>query len=295
MYLNSNVIAVTPAGRQQYMEVLAPYILREKGLVDRWDIWVNTGRDSDLAYLHGLAADNKGFVRLVHYKEKLHKPAPQPWFFRHACESHTLYIKFDDDICWVKDDAILELAKFRVENPRPLIVMANTINNGFCAYIHAKHGAQDFCIDGKFPRISPDCYNDVWGNPRIGEYAHRTFLDDLLRGDVEKYLFEAWELTAYQRFAINCICWWGRDVDGEMDGHFDEEQWLTTLQPRKLGRPNSICGTSLVSHFAFHKQRKPHCVGKQIDDRIHDAYRVLGRSPNDERAARNALTARCFI
>lgn len=294
MYQSSKVIAVTPAGRRQYMEVLAPYVLRGRGLFDEWMIWVNTGRESDIAYLESLAKEHQGFVKLVRYKEPLAAPSPQPWWFRHACEPNVLYVKFDDDICWVKDDAVHELVKFRVENPRPLCVLANTINNGFCAYIHAKRGSQEFHIDGEYPRIAPDCYNDVWSKPRYGEYVHKTFLNDLLEGDVDKYLFDSWELDAYQRFAINCICWWGQDVNGEMDGHKDEEQWLTTLQSRKLGRPNVICGTSLVSHFAFYKQRKPHCVGREIDDRIHDAYRALSRG-GGEKAVRDALTKRAFL
>lgn len=275
MHKTHKVVAVTPAGRRQYMEVLATYILRDRHLFDEWMIWVNTGRDSDLAYLEGLQAAYRGFVRLVRYKEPITVPAPQPWFFRHAAEPDVIYVKFDDDICWVHPGAVEELIKFRMENPKPLCVFANTINNGFCAYIHSKRGSQEFCIDGEYPRISPDCYNDVWSKPRLGEYVHRTFLDDLIKNDIQKYMFDSWELDAYQRFAINCICWWGQDVDGEMNGHRDEEAWLSMIQPKKLGRPNMICGTSLVSHFAFYKQRKPHCVGRGMDDRIHDAYRAL--------------------
>ena len=294
MYQNSKVVAVTPAGRRQYMEVLAPYVLRDKGLFDEWMIWVNTGRESDVAYLESLAAQHPGFVRLVRYKEPITVPAPQPWFFRHACDPGVLYVKFDDDICWVKEDAVRELVKFRVENPKPLCVFANTINNGFCGYIHNKRGSQDFLIDGEYQRISPDCYNLVWQNPRFGEYAHKTFLNDLMAGDVEKYLFDMWPLDAFQRFAINCICWWGQDVNGDMAGHKDEEAWLSMIRPKELDRPNVICGTSLVSHFAFYKQRKPHCVGRQIDDRIHDAYRVIAQG-GDEKAVRAALAKKALL
>jgi hypothetical protein len=275
MYRNSKVVAVTPAGRRKYMEVLAPYIFRDRHIFDQWMIWVNTGRDTDIAYLEGLQQAHPGFVRLIRYKEPITVPAPQPWFFRHACEKGTIYVKFDDDICWVDSNAVEELVKFRQDNPKPLVVLANTINNGYCAYIHSKRGAQDFFIGGEYPRIAPDCYNDVWRNPVFGEYVHKTFLNDLLAGETQKYLFESWPLAAFERFAINCIAWYGEDVNGEMGGMKDEELWLTVNRPRDAGRPNLICGSSLVSHFAFHKQRKPHCVGKELDERIHDAYKVL--------------------
>lgn len=275
MYKNTKVVAVTPAGRRKYMEVLAPYVFREKHLFDEWMIWVNTGRESDLAYLEALAASNKGFVRLVRYKEQLTTPAPQPWWYGHASEPNVLYVKFDDDICWVHPKAVEELLCFRIRNPKFLYIFSNTINNGYCAYIHSKRGSQDFHVNGEYLRIAPDCYNIVWSKPSLGEYVHNVFIKDLLNEDIDKYFFDCWELDAYQRFQINCVCWWGQDVNGVMGGEKDEEAWMTMRRPKELGRTNAICGTSLVSHFAFYKQRKPHCVGKEINNRIHDAYRVL--------------------
>ena len=45
------VVAITPAGRRGYLEVLHKYIIKNKHLLDRWDLWVNTENSDDLNYM----------------------------------------------------------------------------------------------------------------------------------------------------------------------------------------------------------------------------------------------------
>ena len=83
------------------MKLLAPLVL-SSGLVDRYDIWVNTDDAGDLAFLEALARlDDR--VRLV--------PLPdgtEPGmgaiceFFRVAQDEDTLYIRLDDDVVWLE-------------------------------------------------------------------------------------------------------------------------------------------------------------------------------------------------
>ena len=278
MFKGHPVTAITPAGRKQYLEVLAPYILRDRHIFDEWMIWVNTPHKEDIEYIQRLRDSFPGFVRLVFHAGNITRKMPQPHFFPTACDPGRLYIKFDDDICYVHENAVNNLLEFRLREVNPLIVVSNTVCNGICSYLHQKHGAQTFHINGKYERIAPDFDNKVGVDARFAEYTHKTFIDDYFKGEIQKYLFDQWVLEFYQRIAINCIAWTGDDFakfNGLMDDHYDEEAWLCSIKPRDGDHKNSICGNSLVSHFAFYRHRKPFCSGPEIDNRILRAYRLI--------------------
>lgn len=298
MYKNHLIYAITPAGRKEYLEILEPYILKNRSILDKWIIWVNTPHESDIQYICGIHSRNPDFIELVFPSKPLvkGKSRPQPPYFVTAAKPGVIYVKFDDDIVWIAPDAIETLVRYRCENPRPFFVMANTIMNGYCAYIHQKRGAQSFFINGEYQRISPDCLNKVWSDPRYAEYVHRTFIADLLTNDVDKYKFDSWTLDAYQRVAINCITWSGDDfaVFGGVIPHFDEEDWLCTIKAKELGRPNEICGNALVAHYAFYKHRQPFVQGKPIDHRILRAYRLIQKG-EDIKSIQRILNAKTMM
>lgn len=298
MHRGLKVKIVTPAGRREYLEILEPYVLRDRGLADEWIIWVNTPHLSDVKYIESIRDRNPGFVRLVYSSTPLvkGKPRPQSPFFRGTIDPDTVYVKYDDDICWVAADALTRLVDSRLDNPEPLFVMANTVMNGYCAYLHCKYGAQGFLIDGTYQRIPPEFGNKVWSEVRYAEYVHRTFLADLAAADIGKYLFESWSLPHYERVAINCIAWMGSDFSsfGGVIPHVDEELWLSCIKPRELSRPNMICGSSLVAHHAFYKHRPPHVVGNPIDLRILRAYKAISAGTGPEIAIR-AMNSRIML
>jgi hypothetical protein len=278
MYQNYKVVAVTPAGRKDNLRILQHYILRDRQIFDRWMIWVNTPHKNDLDYINQLKENYPEFVELVfHPEQPILRPMPQPPFFAHAIDPGQIFIKFDDDICWVEEGAVETLVNYRLDHPHPLFVMANTIVNPTCAYIHQKNGAQTFEIDGVYERIPQDYGNQVWYNPRYGEYVHRTFLNDLANNDIVKYKFDRWVIDHYHRLAINCICWTGKDFAefGGIINHYDEEAWLCSIKTKETGRPAEICGNSLVVHHAFYRHRLPHCSGKPIDPRILMIYKLI--------------------
>ena len=289
MAVNKRIVAVTPAGRKSYLEVLAPYIFAKRGVIDEWHLWINTAKEQDVSYCRYLHDLDPTFVRLVPRPEvePTTRPLPQPPFFRHAIDLDTVYIKFDDDICWVAGDAVEQLWRFRQENPQYFLVMANTVCNGVCAAIHQRNGSMSFLVDGEIVRMDRHWDNKLYRSPRIAEYVHRTFIEDLLSGDVAKYRFPEYPLDNYENFSINCIAWDGADFaefGGKVKGD-DEERWLCTTKTRELGRKNCVCGDALVAHFGFYTHRKPFC-GEQaeIDQRILAAYRRLAQEYAGETA-----------
>jgi hypothetical protein len=46
----------------------------------------------------------------------------------------------------------------------------------------------------------------------------------------------------------------------------DEELWLGKIAPQKVQRPSVICGTSLVSHFAYHSQRNEEALSGILNE-----------------------------
>src|SRR4051812_9508480 len=122
MFEGYRIVAVTPAGRRRYMELLVPQIL-DSDIVDRYDIWVNTVDPADVAFFDGLAAKYDR-VRLVPQPDR--KPPGVEaihGFHRHAVDSDTIYIRFDDDVVWVEPGFFETLLRFRVDHPDYFLVM----------------------------------------------------------------------------------------------------------------------------------------------------------------------------
>src|SRR6478672_13586439 len=57
------IVCVTPAGRRRYLRLLIPYVL-SCPKVDRYDLWLNTANNADLAFMEAVARiDDR--IRLV--------------------------------------------------------------------------------------------------------------------------------------------------------------------------------------------------------------------------------------
>ena len=58
---------VCPAGRRRYLGILLRYVDRlwQESLIDRFDLWMNTAVEADLAWLRAVAAA-RPWVRLVY-------------------------------------------------------------------------------------------------------------------------------------------------------------------------------------------------------------------------------------
>src|SRR6185312_15673304 len=122
MFEGYRVVAVTPAGRRRYMELLVPQILASN-LVDRYDIWVNTADPADIAFFEGLAAKYDR-VRLVPQPDGKAPGVPAiHGFHRLAMDVDTIYVRFDDDIVWLEPGFFEALLRFRVDHPHYFLVM----------------------------------------------------------------------------------------------------------------------------------------------------------------------------
>jgi hypothetical protein len=248
------VVAVTPAGRQKYLEILLPYILNVQNIVDEYQLWVNTTTPSDIRYLKSLKEKHGGFVRLVWpYIEPCGRSTVYQ-FYSGCVDAKTVYIKLDDDICYIEDGAIDELVQFRIRNRQFLLIYPNVVNSALSSYIHQRLGNFGSSL-GLFT-YNPFC--DLgWRSGRAAALIHSDFFQKLKDSRLDLYKYKQWVLHNFERNSINCISWFGEDFAQfkRCEPSADDEQWLAVDKPKEVGRVNSICGTSLMVHFAYYTQR----------------------------------------
>ncbi len=253
MFGGYRVVSVTPAGRRKYLQTLLPYLAREADLIDEHEWWVNTDIADDIDYMHRLSAERPGFFKLVEV-DAPHAAGPKERnerianFYSRCVDSNTIYIKLDDDICYMAPGAVQELLHFRLENPAYFLTYANTINSPLNTHIHQRIGA----LPVRCGSVDYDPFGNALHEPHIAALAHETFLRDIEESNTRRWQFERWEMPRPERFSINFCAWFGSDFGlfgGQVEG--DDEEFLACEVPRRLARTNAVCGRSLVSHFAF--------------------------------------------
>lgn len=245
------IIAVTAAGRRQYMKFLVPHILNSD-IIDQYDIWVNTINKFDIAFFKELAARYPK-IKLVYQPDKLiNGIASINSFYKYCIEPKSIYLKLDDDIIWMDDNALSTLVDFRINNPKYFLISPVVINNGLCAYALYNSGKL------KLNRYLKAYMEDVagWCTPEFSEKYHRWFYDILINERTEDVMINNKEI-AMNRFSINAVLFFGssfREFSGEVVG--DDEEFLSVVRPTQLGCSNCFVGNSIMVHYAFSSQKK---------------------------------------
>ncbi len=268
------LITVTPAGRRRYLEILANYLLRNRHVIDEHHWWVNTRNPDDLAYLHQLVDRYPNFFRLVVKPiDAAASIGPQIWSYLSDCtDPDTNYLRLDDDICYVADDAIRQLRDYRIANPDPFLVLGSIVNNAICSHYFQKAGR----IPISWGNVAEECLDPIgWESPRFAYLLHRQFLRDLSLGYESKWKGCENSFDGLHRFSVNAICWSGKDMQQVAELHhpgIEEEVYLTETLPQRFKRPAVICSDALFGHFAFYTQRK---YIELLAPQILDQYRRL--------------------
>jgi hypothetical protein len=273
MFDSFRVVAVTPAGRRRYLEILVSYLLRQRQFIDEYHLWANTSDAEDLEYLASLERQHPGFIKVVYpdptlaeaFNVWLKEFGLQKWppatsaligsFYAGCTDRRTIYLRLDDDLCYVAPDAVQSLLAFRVAHPSFLAISANVVNHPLCTFIHQRLGIIEGG-PGLVATLNPFC-NAGWRSGDMAARVHTRFLERLRSGRLDEMKFGSWIVHDYKRTLVNCICWFGRDL-ADYDGHLcsaEEEQWFSSDLPRQLKRPVCVCGDAIVAHFAYYKQR----------------------------------------
>ena len=245
------VVAITPAGRKEYLEILKRYIDRdmERGLIDEWQLWLNTGVQEDIEYINSIES-NKITIRKIkglnaQDTSSIHK------FFTYTQDDDTIYIRFDDDIVFVHESMVPNLLKARLDNKEPFAVFANIVNNAACSFYQQEIGA----VGKEFGEVPFNRFAELnHKNFEFAQYLHRNFINKYNSNQLESYYFENKIIPEDDGISINSFAFFGKDMKELPDR--DEEAYISTWRPKELRRFNMVCGDALVVHFAFHPQRK---------------------------------------
>lgn len=248
------IVCVTPAGRRRYLEILEAY-LGDQPLVDEWHLWKNTNDADDIACIHEVA-------ERVRYAKVVEPPLFPPTDARSICQFFTLaqdpgtiYIRFDDDICWIEDGFFEDFLRFRIAHPEFFLVYPFIVNNAFCTYMLQSFGHVKL-EDDEF-KCSTGCMDPWgWGNGQVAEMLHKTHLEFVARGD-RRFLDVPTRRFAGNRVSINCISWFGSEFAkfGGVVPH-EEEEYLSAMKPVQDDLINCIYTGKAVAHFAFYSQRE---------------------------------------
>ncbi|MBX3426410.1 MAG: hypothetical protein KF688_12080 [Pirellulales bacterium] len=251
-------VTVTPAGRRRYMEILANYLLRNRHVIDEHQWWVNTREPEDVAFLLRLVDQYPDFFRVVtqpmHGAEEI---GYSIWrFMRQATDPRTIYLRLDDDVCFVAEGAIAAMRGARLARREPFLMLGNIVNNAICTHLHQQAGL----VPTKWGLVAEDCLCPIgWRSSAFAAKLHRRFLKDATAGKLDRWRELPMEFDGLRRFSINAICWFGADMASLPESGrtgVDEEPFLTEEVPRRLNRPNAIVPEALFGHFAFCYQRR---------------------------------------
>lgn len=246
------MVVNTAAGRRRYMQYLIPYIV-SCGIVDRYDIWINTHNGADIEFFRRIAG-RFPVVNLVWQPDGVVNGNKSINAFYKACvEPDTIYFKLDDDIVWMEPGLIEKMVRFRVDNPQYFLVSPLVINNSLSTYLLE--------VEGKI-RLD-DYYNSYASHPvlwRSGIFAqelHSWFIRNCLRKNRWEDLHLGKKEMGMTRFSINAILWFGDEMcrfAGMVPG--DDEEFMSCIYPTRQGMSNAWNGDAVVAHFAFFTQRE---------------------------------------
>ncbi len=262
------VVVVIPAGRRRYLELLIPQILREPG----WDevhLWANTTIGQDLADLREVASQDERISVLEPPEQTPSGPATIGQFFRYAQDPHCVYIRFDDDICWIQPGLVQALVDERRTDRQSFLLSPLTINNALTTYILQQFAR--ITIDGYV--ATPYVMDPItWKSADFAYQLHAAFIHTIATESVESWRVPDVHHGA-SRFSINCVSWLGEHMTGDAELlRDDEETVLSSGLPVLQGRGNRILGSLIVAHFAFGPQRE-----KLERTQLLDAYAGLSQ------------------
>lgn len=250
--MEHRIVAVTPAGRRRYLELLKHYILSDTS-IQEWILWDNCRDPQDRIYINRLEAEHSK-IKIIRLDNVDGTNKSVNRFYRFCDDERAFYIKMDDDLVYLPKQfgsslyacAIKERGQFLWWSPM-------VINNAICSWLLKYHSPV------KIERYLSCQASDFvgWREPSFAKDLHSKFLAALAAKDLQAFIIPDF-IVSLSRFSINCLGFFGEDVKkcGEKfcPPDVDDEEWLSACLPSIVGRPGRVSGSLVVSHFAFFTQ-----------------------------------------
>ncbi len=264
------IIAVTPAGRKRYLEILSRYILSDDS-IDEWHLWDNCREQSDREYIYRLSKENKK-IYLIKENNVDGTNRSVNKFYKYCMEEKAFYIKIDDDIVYLPTNFGMKLYSRAIQEKNkytwwsPLV-----INNAICTYLLNALGI----IKTKCALTAQASCPIGWGSPFFAGQLHKAFIKS-----VKSMKYNKWKLSKdyeifLQRFSINTIGFFG-DLCKKLGDKFcpadvDDEEYISATLPILTQKPGRLVCDIVVAHFSFYTQE--HYLLKKTN--ILEEYKLL--------------------
>lgn len=281
---HQRVEAIVVYGRKDRIQILHKYLLRNLrrngGVVDVVHFVVFAAFKEDMDYLTQLIADHApDYAYPAVTGRRLAK------FYSICQDPDTVYLKIDDDMVYLADEAIPEMVRERLRN-RCGLVSANVINHAILSAVHQDIGAIRNFLPGE-DASRPWIRNDevlpimaiekksqsqcVWSTWECGAWMHESFLSRLADDTACAYDFGWHDFHAsghgtfnggrffplpHTRWSINMIAFKMEDVaDAEPESLAeDDEKELSVVHPARLEKRSCAVGSALAAHFSYSRQ-----------------------------------------
>src|SRR6187549_3292241 len=206
MIKDKRAIAWTPYGRKETVSILVQYLRREheRGVIDEWWLCLNTDPDQaeDLAYAYELARSHdwiKLKTRLAHQARRHPKQRNTGYFYEYMTDRDTVFLRIDDDIIYLHQDALERLAVHRLQAHGGVASFPVMWNNSIISWYAQQAGVipaagttsgRPYPRDGSeytWPQVGgPYCMDAVgWADGRFAVALHRLLLDRVEAGAAE--------------------------------------------------------------------------------------------------------------
>lgn len=266
---NHPVIAWTPYGRERTVSILVKYLERDHkaGILDEYWLYLNTdpNQEGDLRYAYQLARDND-WIKLKVRPEgspRLHpKQRNTGWFYQHCTDPDAVYVRMDDDLVYVHQDAVQHLVKARLDwEGSVLCAFPIIINNAVVSWHLQQQGRIPGPGEGWQKVTLPYCMDPVgWGDGAFAVGLHELLLAHIEAGTVEQlFMHHPVVLAPRQQFSVSCFATMGSDyADFTPAGNIgkEEEFWHSVHRPSEIGKANMVVENSLFSHWSFYGQHR---------------------------------------
>ncbi|KAK5047167.1 hypothetical protein LTR84_007110 [Exophiala bonariae] len=137
------IVGMVFAGRKEYVSILDCYLqrnlVRNGGWLDEIMFIMHVNRTQDIVYLHDLTDNVPEYTLHEIYgeeEEDNRKPFSEAY---KLCKPGTLYVKIDDDLLFMEDNAIQSIVQRKVDNPECVMVSANVINSPAASWVTQHH------------------------------------------------------------------------------------------------------------------------------------------------------------
>ncbi|CAE7667726.1 hflX [Symbiodinium pilosum] len=284
---DQRVEAIVVFGREDRVRILDTYLQRNLrkngGVIDKVHFVVFAAMRDDLEYLQQLIEQNAPWYTYpVVTGRRLAK------IYSVCNDPDTVYLKIDDDMVYISDQAIAEMVRERLRN-RCGLVSANVINHAILSAVHQDIGAlrHFFPTDQDTGSMQPWIRNDdalpimaiekksqsqcVWSTWQCAAWMHESFLSRVADGTECAYDFGWHDFHAsghghfdgsrflplpHTRWSINMVAFKAEDVVDAVpeDLAEDDEKELSVVHPARLEKRSCAVGAALAAHFSYSRQ-----------------------------------------